>query len=497
MKELMFQEAADVQLKTFAPTENTEFSINTENSGIIIRSLTKSLYANPLYAVIRELLSNAVDSTRKAGNNKIFINIPRNDCYSYTSQGTDMSAETAQKSRDILLDILRGFDGTQKAIESGDKSVGIIDYNEDTDLVIRDFGTGIKPEEFGPLYTSLFTSTKRGDSESIGHYGLGSKSPFALADTFVAINYYDGVRYEYQAGLMDTAATLMLISETPTSEPNGLCVVVTARETKPKYYSESGSKAISLFTDIEFVFSYGDEVSASNLLQSQGLVKNSYMIGATCVSVEDDNSHSAAGFNTSSYRLYDGVSVSGVFYDTSNVSISDGYNKTDLDGHVTRSQVYNAIFDNYVKLGNTYADLVATYSDGTIYSKMMDALVFAYETHTANLPDKHSNFNAKYPTDVTYTSALHEYLREMANFYISTVLTAKHLVCVADVIAQHETVESVLIPPSRDTVTINVKHGTDIQQVLDEVVYQPLFMHCAEQLDNFIGELLNGAYKHD
>uniref|UniRef100_A0AAU8KZ40 RIIA-like protein n=1 Tax=Serratia phage Kevin TaxID=3161161 RepID=A0AAU8KZ40_9CAUD len=50
----------------------------------------------------------------------------------------------------------------------------------------------------GPgLYTTLFRSTKAEDNDMIGAFGLGSKSPFAVTDTFTVESRYEGKVYRF------------------------------------------------------------------------------------------------------------------------------------------------------------------------------------------------------------------------------------------------------------------------------------------------------------
>lgn len=87
---------------------------------------------------------------------------------------------------------------------------------------IRDYGTGIDPAVFYETYTNLGYSTKDQENVSIGAYGLGSKTPFALTDTYTINNYYKGVEYVYTAFKDSGMPTVTLIGEQPSQEPDGL-----------------------------------------------------------------------------------------------------------------------------------------------------------------------------------------------------------------------------------------------------------------------------------
>ena len=64
-------------------------------------------------------------------------------------------------------------------------------------FTIRDFGTGLSPEDIDQIYTTYFESTKTGENESDGCMGLGSKTPFNYTENFSVISYFEGVKYIY------------------------------------------------------------------------------------------------------------------------------------------------------------------------------------------------------------------------------------------------------------------------------------------------------------
>ena len=95
-----------------------------------------------------------------------------------------------------------------------------------SEFKIRDFGTGIDPEEFYDVYTNLGHSTKDHEDTSIGAYGLGSKTPFAVTDSYTIRNFYDGTVYVYTAFKDTGMPTVSLIGSEPTDECNGLEISV-------------------------------------------------------------------------------------------------------------------------------------------------------------------------------------------------------------------------------------------------------------------------------
>ena len=59
---------------------------------------------------------------------------------------------------------------------------------------IRDYGTGIPHDKFEKIYTNIGASTKEGSNDDHGGFGIGSKSPFTIVDTFLVENWNAGVK---------------------------------------------------------------------------------------------------------------------------------------------------------------------------------------------------------------------------------------------------------------------------------------------------------------
>ena len=95
-----------------------------------------------------------------------------------------------------------------------------------TEFKIRDFGTGIDPEKFYDVYTNLGHSTKDHEDTSIGAYGLGSKTPFAITDQYTIRNFWKGTVYVYTAFKDTGMPTVSLIGSEATIESDGLEITV-------------------------------------------------------------------------------------------------------------------------------------------------------------------------------------------------------------------------------------------------------------------------------
>lgn len=64
-------------------------------------------------------------------------------------------------------------------------------------LVVRDHGTGIPNAIFAPTYMTFGKSTKRKSKAETGGFGVGTKVPWAVCDTFSARNFIEGTMTAY------------------------------------------------------------------------------------------------------------------------------------------------------------------------------------------------------------------------------------------------------------------------------------------------------------
>jgi hypothetical protein len=104
-----------------------------------IMSVLTTLYSEPAWAVLREVVSNGLDAHVKANSKKpVEITLP-----SYSNNHT---------------------------------------------LTVRDFGHGMTKKQISKIYRLYGASTKREDNVQVGGFGLGAKSPLALAQRFDVIS---------------------------------------------------------------------------------------------------------------------------------------------------------------------------------------------------------------------------------------------------------------------------------------------------------------------
>lgn len=94
-------------------------------------------------------------------------------------------------------------------------------------FIVEDFGVGMPDEAAQDLYSTLGLSTKENSNDQIGAFGLGSKSPFAVTDTFTVENTYDGITHYYLCFKSETGLPSLLKTGQKTEDrPNGVKVII-------------------------------------------------------------------------------------------------------------------------------------------------------------------------------------------------------------------------------------------------------------------------------
>jgi hypothetical protein len=109
---------------------------------------------------------------------------------------------------------------------------------------LRDYGTGLSDEEVRGHYAGIGISTKRDNQNVIGCYGIGTLSPYSLADSFTVKSWKDGVCRTYSCYRDEQRLPVVsLLTECETDEPNGVEVSVSV---EGKVY-EFGQEAVHVF----------------------------------------------------------------------------------------------------------------------------------------------------------------------------------------------------------------------------------------------------------
>ena len=165
-------------------SKSISMEIDASNTGILFSILSENLYSDIYGSIIRELVSNAWDANKEAGNGNKPVYVHFNG-----------STET-----------------------------------DSAHISIVDCGPGISEDRVEKIYGKYLASTKRDTNDQIGGWGLGSKTPLAYNDYFQISTVCDGKKYIYimRKGVSNTILELLHTSNT--DEVNGTQIKIYMKE---------------------------------------------------------------------------------------------------------------------------------------------------------------------------------------------------------------------------------------------------------------------------
>lgn len=194
-----------IERKTRVDTRGVEvFDYTVEMSSHLFDILINKLYNDKISAVMREIGCNAYDAHIENGNadEPFEVHLPNSFCpYFY----------------------------------------------------IRDFGTGMTPEEIVSLYTRLGASDKRDSNDFTGCMGIGSKSPFCYQNNFSIESFLDGKRYIYSAFIGEDGKPKVAVmpgNGSATIEPNGVKVQMAVPSIDFGNFNNKAAEVFSYFKTI-------------------------------------------------------------------------------------------------------------------------------------------------------------------------------------------------------------------------------------------------------
>lgn len=205
---------------------SVSFGIDESQLGLVFDILRSKIYSDPVLAVVRELLSNARDAHTDAGisDRPIQVTMPT----------------------------------TSNPV-----------------FVVQDFGKGMSPELINNVYRNYGSSLKTGDNSQIGGFGLGSKSPFALTDSFTVNTVNNGIEYFYSAYIDESnVGTIVLFESKPTDAPSGTTVKVPVSKEK-LYDFEKKIIEVTEFWTVRPILTGGQKLNYHNLkVAEEGTASN-------------------------------------------------------------------------------------------------------------------------------------------------------------------------------------------------------------------------------
>ncbi len=177
------QETTNAEVILFdSKSEDIEMKISSEAMAHVISRLT-DLYANPILATIREVISNALDATQlldKKDRKQVIVNLPN---------------------------------------------------SLSENFIVKDFGVGMSKEDIKTIYSQYGASTKKNNLGQIGAYGLGAKAPLSYCSQFVVNSTQDGITTEIIVSNEADGNFTKIVSSEYTGDESGTTVTIPVRST--------------------------------------------------------------------------------------------------------------------------------------------------------------------------------------------------------------------------------------------------------------------------
>ena len=160
--------------------ESLDFSIDQESLGVLFKGFSDTLYSNKIGSIVREIASNCFDSHQEAG-----VTIP------------------------VTIQIIEPeYDGTGSRI------------------IFSDYGMGLSPDRIKNIYSKYFSSSKRGDNNQIGGFGIGAKSPLSYTETFFVETVFNKILYKYIIHRGTAIPKIELVHKEESDKRNGTSVII-------------------------------------------------------------------------------------------------------------------------------------------------------------------------------------------------------------------------------------------------------------------------------
>jgi hypothetical protein len=166
-------------LQDGASQETVKMSLDLDSAQVLMQMLSKNLYSDAIGSTIRECASNALDSHRRAGSDKPII----------------VSFKRAKQA-------------------------------DTFEFAVEDFGIGLDADDVVNIISKYGKSTKRDSNTELGMMGLGFKAPLAYSSSFYFVARKNGMERKYMMYEGEDTNSIDLLYETPTTEPNGVKVIV-------------------------------------------------------------------------------------------------------------------------------------------------------------------------------------------------------------------------------------------------------------------------------
>jgi hypothetical protein len=175
-----------------------EFKLSS-NASKIFAALGNFLYSNKELCVLHELSANAVDAHRMVGKQDVPFSVT-------------------------------------------------LPTKLDSNLRVRDYGPGLSEDSVYNLLSTYGESTKQGENDSIGGFGIGSKSPASITETWTVRSHHGGELKDYLVFIGATGIPSITMIRAVPSDETGIEVVIPVQSDKAYQWKQLAATAYRHYT---------------------------------------------------------------------------------------------------------------------------------------------------------------------------------------------------------------------------------------------------------
>lgn len=179
-------------------------SLDLDSAQFLMQMLSKNLYSDPIGSTIRETVSNAIDSHRRAKvDEPVIVTLDKDDAGNMV-------------------------------------------------FSVEDFGIGLDDNDIVEILSKYGKSTKRESADEFGMFGIGFKSPLSYSSSFFFIARKDGIERKYMMYEGESSNMIDRLYQKATEERNGTKVIVPVNTDDQYLFLSKITEQLAYFENVYF-----------------------------------------------------------------------------------------------------------------------------------------------------------------------------------------------------------------------------------------------------